>query len=96
MTLALTERDGALQFAVKAVPGASRDRVVGLYGDAVKVQVTAAAEGGKANARIEEVLAAALQVPARAVQVVAGHGNPRKVVAVRGLAAAELRARLGL
>jgi uncharacterized protein (TIGR00251 family) len=96
MTLAIRECDGALQFAVKAVPGASRDRIAGLYGDSLKVQVSAPPEGGKANARIEAVLAEALQVPVRSVQVVAGHGHPRKVVAVRGLSAADLRARLGL
>lgn len=95
MSLALHERDGAVQFAVKAVPGASRDRIVGLLGEALKVQVSAAPEGGKANERLCEVLAARLGVPKHAVQVVAGHGNPRKVVAVRGLAADAVRAALG-
>lgn len=96
MSLAVTTRHGVLQFAVKAVPGASRDRLVGLYGDALKVQVTAAPEGGKANARIASVLAAALDVAERDVEVVAGHTNPRKVIAVRGLDEATLRLRLGL
>jgi uncharacterized protein (TIGR00251 family) len=96
VALAITEHADALQFAIKAVPGASRDRIQGLYGDALKVQVTAAPEGGKANARIEAVLAEALGLAARQVQVVQGHSNPRKVVAVRGLDAAELRRRLGL
>jgi len=94
MSLAVSARNGALQFAVKVVPGASRDRVVGLYGDAMKVQVTAAPEAGKANARAEAVLAAALGVPERDVEVVAGHTNPRKVISVRGLDEATLRQRL--
>lgn len=94
--LVTTDRNGALQFAVKAVPGAARDRIVGLYGDALKVQVAAPPEGGKANARIEAVLAEALGVPARSVQVVTGHSSPRKVVAVAGLGRADLLARLGL
>ncbi len=94
MTLAVSERDGALQFAVKVVPGAARDRIVGRYGDALKVQVTAPPEGGKANARLCEVLAARLLVPVREVAVVGGASSPRKVVAVRGLAAATLLARL--
>lgn len=94
MSLDLREKDGAVQFAVKAVPGASRDRIAGLHGDAIKVQVAAPPEGGRANARICELLAAALGVPVRAVTVVHGAGNPRKVVAVHGLAADLVRQRL--
>lgn len=96
MTLALREQGGALQFGVKVVPGASRDRIVGLYGDALKVQVSAPPEGGKANARLVAVLSAALGVPERAVAVVAGASNPRKTVAVVGLTASVLRERLGV
>jgi len=74
-----------VQFAVKAVPGASRDRIVGPIGEALKVQVAAPPESGKANARLCEVLARALLVPMRAVQVARGHGSSRKVVVVQGL-----------
>jgi uncharacterized protein (TIGR00251 family) len=74
-----------VQFAVKAVPGASRDRIVGPIGEALKVQVAAPPESGKANARLCEVLARALLVPTSAVQVARGHGSSRKVVVVQGL-----------
>ncbi len=94
MTVTLREVAGGVQFAVKVVPGAARDRVVGPLGDALKIQVSAPPEGGKANAAVCEVLAAALGVGARDVQVVSGHGNPRKVVCVRGLAAASVHDRL--
>lgn len=94
MSLLVTPHDDALQFAVKAVPGASRDRIVGLYGEALKVQVAAPAEGGKANARILEVLAATLGLPTRDVVLQSGAASPRKVVAVRGIAVAELEKRL--
>src|SRR6476620_2636829 len=53
---------------VKVVPGASRDRVVGRYGDGVKVQVSAPPEGGKANK-------AAIEVNARAPGVRAQPGT---------------------
>ncbi|MBL9078002.1 MAG: DUF167 domain-containing protein [Planctomycetes bacterium] len=79
---------------MKVVPGAARDRIAGALGDALKVQVAAPPEQGKANARLCEVLAVALAVPTRAVQVVAGHGSPRKTVAVRGVDAATALARL--
>jgi len=96
VALAIRIRGAVLEFAVKAVPGASRDRIVGLYGDALKVAVTAAPEGGKANAALAELLAKTLGVSTRAVQVVSGLHNPRKVVAVAGLSADELRQRLAV
>ena len=89
-TLVLRTGNGRLE----AVPGASRDRIAGLHGDAIKVQVAAPPEGGRANARLCELLAAALGVPLRAVAVVHGAGNPRKVVAVQGLAPDLVRRRL--
>jgi len=94
VTLALREVDGAVQFAVKVVPGASRDRIAGALGDALKVQVTAPPEGGKANAALCELLAQALGVNVRDVQVVAGATSPRKTVAVRNSTVAAVIARL--
>lgn len=94
MTVPLREVDGGVQFAVKVVPGATRDRIVGPLGEALKVQVAAPPEQGKANAAVCAVLATALGVNARDVQVVSGHGNPRKVVAVRGIDASAVHERL--
>lgn len=94
MTVAVQATATGVRFAVKAVPGASRSRVVGALGDALKVQVAAPPEGGKANAALCALLAAAFGVPERAVQVVGGAGHPRKVVAVDGIDAATAAARL--
>ena len=81
---------------VKVVPGASRDRVVGRYGDGVKVQVAAPPEGGRANQAVERVLAEALGVKAQQVRVVKGHTRPRKVVEVEGVEQREVMGRLGM
>jgi uncharacterized protein (TIGR00251 family) len=94
VTGAVHDAGGGAHVAVKVVPGASRDRIAGWLGDALKVQVACPPEGGKANARLCAVLAAALGVPARDVQVVRGDSQPRKVVAVAGLSAAVATARL--
>jgi uncharacterized protein len=81
---------------VKVVPGASRDRVTGRYGDGIKVQVSAPPEGGKANEAVVGVIARALGVKPQQVQIVRGHTQPRKVVEVSGIEQAEVLARLGL
>ena len=81
---------------VKVVHGARKDRVVGAYGDGVKVQVSAAPEGGKANAAVLRVLAEALGIKPSQIELVTGHAQPRKVVRIEALDDAEIRSRLGL
>ena len=81
---------------VKVVPGARHDRVVGRYGNGIKVLVSAPPEGGKANAAVVRVLAEALGVKSDQIEMIAGHSQPRKVVRVAGLEEGELLSRLGI
>jgi uncharacterized protein (TIGR00251 family) len=85
---------GGAMIAVKVVPGASRDRVVGALGDALKVATSAPPEKGKANAAVAAILAEALGLPRRAVELAAGATSPRKEFFARGLSADEARQRL--
>ncbi|MCG3133644.1 MAG: hypothetical protein HMLKMBBP_00858 [Planctomycetes bacterium] len=88
-------------FDVKVVPGASRSRIAGFHGDAapggvpaVRVQVAAPPEKGRANDELRRVLAEALGVHPRQVTVVRGAASPRKSVRVDGLSPEDVRARL--
>lgn len=72
------------RLAVWARPGASRERIAGLHGGALKVAVTAPPEHGKANLAVERLLARELGLPAGAVRVTAGGGSRRKTVSVDG------------
>ena len=65
---------------IKVVPGASRDRIAGRYGDGVKVQVSAPPEKGKANDAVIKVISAALGIRAADMVLLRGHNQPRKVV----------------
>jgi uncharacterized protein (TIGR00251 family) len=94
MAIELIERNGGLVLAVKVVPGASRDRVAGEYGGGVKVTVSRPAHGGEANAAVIKLLARTLGLTAGDVQIVRGHGSPRKEVLIRGISAAVARQRL--
>jgi uncharacterized protein (TIGR00251 family) len=95
LTLKLTEEGGGVRFSVKAVPGASRDRIVGELGDALKVAVSAPAEGGKANRAIVSLLADRLGVAESQVSIVRGQSHPRKEVFVAGITARRAGERLG-
>jgi uncharacterized protein len=76
------------------VPGASRDEVVGWLGADLKVRVAAPPEGGKANAAVVALVAAALALPKGGVRIAAGAASPRKVLEIEGLTDAEIRERL--
>ena len=55
--------------AVQVQPGARATRLVGAYGEGIKVQVAVAPEKGAANRALCKFLAATLAVPAAAVSV---------------------------
>ncbi len=79
--------------AVKAVPGARQDEIVGPLGDRLKVRVSAPPEGGKANKAICALLAADLGLRPAQVTVHSGASNAEKTLRIEGVDAAALRAR---
>jgi uncharacterized protein (TIGR00251 family) len=76
--------------ALKVVPRAATDAIVGWVGGALKVRVTAPPQDGRANAAVEVLLASALGVKKSAVRIVAGHGAAHKRVTIDGLDRAAL------
>ena len=87
MAMISVASDGAVLIAVKAVPGAKRDEVIGALGERLKVRVGQPAEGGKANTAICALLAKEFGVRASAVRVVRGMSSAEKVVRVEGVSA---------
>ena len=65
------------------VPGAARTEIVGLHDGALRVRVSAPAEGGKANRAASRVVASALG--GRRAEVIAGVGSRRKQLLVTGV-----------
>jgi uncharacterized protein len=81
---------------LRVSPGAGRTQVVGRHGAAWKVRVTAAPEGGRANDAVVRLLAAALNLSRRDVDIVSGHSARDKVVSVAGIDADEIERRLAV
>jgi len=92
--LRLDEHSGTVTLRVRAAPGASRDAIVGVLGEALKVAVVAPPERGKANARLLDVLAKALGLSHRSLTLLSGGAARDKRVRIDGMTAAELRSRL--
>jgi uncharacterized protein (TIGR00251 family) len=80
------EGDGTVVVSLHVQPGAARSGVAGRHGDALKVKVAEAPEGGRANVAVRRVLADALGVRPGDVEVVSGSASRRKRVRIRGLA----------
>lgn len=89
--VALRDTPSGTVIAVKVVPGSSRDRVVGVLGDSLKIATAAAPEKGKANAAVAQILAKALGTEKRNVQLVSGPANPRKEFCIGGMSVADVR-----
>lgn len=80
--------------AVHVVPRARRTEVAGRHGDAIKVRVAAPPADGAANAELIRYVAQRLGVARRSVEIAAGAASRDKVLAVDGLSADVIRARL--
>jgi len=79
---------------LRVSPGAARASVVGRFGDAWKVRVAAAPEGGRANEAVVRLLAETLAVPRDAVTLVSGHGGRDKIVELIGIGPSQIERRL--
>jgi uncharacterized protein (TIGR00251 family) len=79
---------------LRVAPGAARPGLVGRHGESWKLKVAEPPEGGRANQAVVRALAEVLGLRRGDVSIVAGHGSRDKIVAVEGVSADELDARL--
>ncbi|SEB62224.1 DUF167 domain-containing protein [Terriglobus roseus] len=94
MAFAVSSMDGGVSFAVRVQPGASRECIVGEYGDALKIALTAPAVDGKANEALIRYVATLLSVPRMSVEIASGTLSRSKIVRVTGISAEEAAAKL--
>jgi hypothetical protein len=76
----LIVRRTGVEVRVRLSPKSSRDRVDGLYGDRLKVRLTAPPVDGRANEALIRFLAKAARLPPSCGRVVAGTRNRSKTV----------------
>ncbi len=75
---------------VHVIPNAKFDKVVGEYGDAIKIKLRAPAVQGKANATLRRFLAEKLRIPQRAIVLERGEKSRDKALRIDGLIQADV------
>ena len=92
--LKLTTVVGGVLLGLRVSAGSSRAGLMCFHGDRLKVAVREPPERGKANRAIVGMLAGALGIRKRDVEISSGAGSALKTVLVRGMDADNLRRRL--
>ncbi|NUM88661.1 MAG: YggU family protein [Bdellovibrionales bacterium] len=77
--------DGGVILAIRVQPRSSRNAVVGVHGEALKIAVNAPPVDGAANEAVVELLAGVFGVPRRNVEILSGDSGRLKRVALVGL-----------
>ncbi len=93
-TAALTPADDGVYLNVHAQPGARCEAIRGMHGDYLKIAVRQAAEAGRANVAIIELLAKELGLSRRQFELVSGQSSRRKRLFVKA-DAVEVAGRIG-
>jgi len=88
--LEIHEREGAVVFAVRVQPRASKNEVAGVMEGALKIRLQAPAVEGRANEGLREFLAELLKRPKSTVRILSGERSRVKRVEIAGVTAAEV------
>jgi len=79
----ITEKPEGLVFKVFVQPKASKNMIVGLYGDALKIKLTAPPVEGAANQMCLKFLSKCLRISPAAFEILSGHSSRTKRILVR-------------
>jgi hypothetical protein len=83
----ITERAGGIELNLRVLPGARKDRVDGVHGEALKVRLQAPPVEGKANRALVDFLADALRVSRSRIRILSGEKGRNKRVFIEGASA---------
>lgn len=94
MKIEIRPTSGGVSLAVRAQPGAKKNRITGVHDSALKVAVTSPPEDGKANEAIVKFLAKALGCKTNQITMLQGKTDRRKVLEFQGMNPADLEAKI--
>ena len=94
MALKVNSSKYGIRFAVKVVPGSSRTAIKGLLDHALKINLAAPPEKGKANKAIGQLLCKKLRLRGRQLTMISGETSADKRFLVTEISRDELRLRI--
>jgi uncharacterized protein (TIGR00251 family) len=81
----ITETREGIVLAIHATPRASKNKIQGLHGEALKIRLQAPPVDGKANDALQEFLAEVLNIPRQQITLLSGQTSRQKRVLIRGI-----------
>ena len=83
-----------ISLRLRVKPGGRRQQLIGAYGGALKLEVSAAPEKGRANTAVIRLLSEVFGIRRDRVEIVAGASSQDKIAALTGCSVEEITARL--
>lgn len=77
---AVEQTENGIRLRIVLQPKAGKDAIIGLYGEELKISITAPPVDGAANAHLMKYLGKAFKVPKSAIQLEKGELNRHKQV----------------
>ncbi len=84
--LSIRENSRGIRFKVYVQPRSSKNMIVGLHGDSLKIKVAAPPVDGAANKACIKFLATCLSVSASSLEILTGHNSRTKTILLKSKA----------
>jgi uncharacterized protein len=94
MPFLTTQGDGSLCLTIHVQPKASKTCLCGMYGDSLKLAITAPPVEGKANTEVIAFLAALLKISRKDITITSGAQSRTKRCRIGSLTEGEVRERV--
>lgn len=86
----IQEHPDGVVVRVKVQPRASKNKIAGLLGDALKVMLTAPPVDGEANSALVDFFSSLFKVSKSCIEILSGHTGRTKLVKIRGVSISQL------
>ena len=87
--LKIEEKNGGITFRIRVRPSASENKIRGLYGGALKIDINAPAMRSKANKECVRFLAKELKISKSDIEIISGLKSRDKLVKIKGISKEE-------